>query len=200
MDDVTHWVHRLSTGDERAAQQIWEAYFDKLMRLARRRLEGMPRRDADEEDVALSAMNSFFSGAKAGRFPQLNDRTDVWKLLVTITLRKAFARQKRHHAEKRGGGRQRGESVFHSDADAESAGIEQYLAKDPTPEAVAIMTETCNDLLNQLGDETLRTIALYKFEGYTNEEIAQKIGCVERTVERKMARIRDKWDRFAQFE
>jgi DNA-directed RNA polymerase specialized sigma24 family protein len=30
-------------------------------------------------------------------------------------------------------------------------------------------------------------------DGYTNEEIAEKLECVPRTVERKMRLIRDKW-------
>ncbi len=96
-DDVTRWIRRLADGDELAAQRIWERYFEDLTRLARKRLAGLPRRAADEEDVALSAMNSFYRGALAGRFPQLSDREDLWKLLVTITARKATAQRRRHY-------------------------------------------------------------------------------------------------------
>ena len=70
-DDVTRWIGRLTDGDEAAAQAIWERYFEKLVRLARQKLSKMPRRVADEEDVALSAMHSFYQGAVAGRFPPL---------------------------------------------------------------------------------------------------------------------------------
>ena len=86
-EQVSQWLTRLQRGDQRAAEVIWNEYFEKIVRLARRRLGELPRRVADEEDVALSAMNSLFRGAKAGRFPRLEDRDDLWKLLVTIRER-----------------------------------------------------------------------------------------------------------------
>jgi hypothetical protein len=46
-DEVTQWIDRLAEGDEQAAQVIWERYFDRLVRLARKKLEGLPRRVAD---------------------------------------------------------------------------------------------------------------------------------------------------------
>lgn len=199
-DDVTQWIVRLTEGDETAAQAIWEQYFDKLVRLARTKLENMPRRVADEEDVALSAMHSFCRGAMQNRFPRLNDRHDLWKLLVTITARKAVAQRRRLHAQKRGGGDVRGESVFvrsdgraGSDAEKE-AGIAKILGEEPTPEFACQVAETCGRLLDRLGSEELKRVALYKMEGYSNEEIAQAMGCVMRTVERKLARIREKWE------
>jgi hypothetical protein len=36
-DDITGWIGKLKQGDARAAQAIWEQYFDKLVRLARRK-------------------------------------------------------------------------------------------------------------------------------------------------------------------
>lgn len=194
-DDVTLWIARLSEGDEAAVQVIWERYFERLVRLARRRMETAPRRVADEEDVALSAMQSFYQGARAGRFPRLNDRHDLWKLLVTITVRKVFAQIKRQRAAKRGGGAVRGESIFlRNDNPDEINGLAQILGEEPTPELACQVAETCGLMLGQLEDEELRQIALLKMEGYSNEEIAAELECVVRTVERKLARIRQKWE------
>jgi hypothetical protein len=67
---------------------------------------------ADEEDIALSALNSLYDGVQAGRFPRLNDRDDLWKLLVTIACRKTNAFCDRHFAKRRGGGQVRGESAL----------------------------------------------------------------------------------------
>ena len=86
---VTHWVETLKGGDRVAAQRLWDAYFRRLVSLARSRLRGVSRRVADEEDVALSAFDSFCRAAEGGRFPRLNDRDDLWQLLVVITVRKA---------------------------------------------------------------------------------------------------------------
>jgi len=191
--EITVWIDKLGHGDEQAAQQIWEAYFDRLVRLARRKLEGMPRRAADEEDVALSAMHSFCRAAAGGRFPRLNDRTDLWKLLVTITARKAYAQMKKGKAAKRGGSAVRGESVFVRSEDNQDFGIDQVLGEEPTPELANMLAESCDQMMKSLEDETLRQVATYKLEGYSNEEIAEKLDCVTRTVERKLERIRSIW-------
>jgi len=194
-DNVTQWLANLSDGDESAAQAIWERYFDKLVRYARRKLGDMPRRAADEEDIALSAMKSFYQGMAEGRFPKVDDREDLWKLLVTITARKACAQWRREHAQKRGSGDVRGESVFakHGDEAAPGAGIGQVLGSEPTPELAAMVAENCEQLLAALEDETLRRIAQYKLEGWTTREIAESLGCVRETVERKLKRIRMTW-------
>ena len=63
-----------ASGDRDGAQALWNVYFQRLVALARVRLRGTPRRAADEEDVALSAFDSFFRGVERGRFPQLGDR------------------------------------------------------------------------------------------------------------------------------
>jgi DNA-directed RNA polymerase specialized sigma24 family protein len=55
------------------------------------------------------------------------------------------------------------------------------------------VSEQCDRLLDLLDEETLRAIALWKFERYSNEEIAAKLECAVTTVERKLARIRKAW-------
>jgi RNA polymerase sigma factor (sigma-70 family) len=194
-DEVTLWIERLSGGDERAAQKLWDRYFDRLVRLARRKFEriGINRRAADEEDVALSALNSFYRHAVDGRF-QLGDREELWKLLVTITVRKAYAEGKRQRAKKRGEGQVRGESIFiRPGGEPNGPGIGGVLGDEPTPELATMAAESCEELLGMLGDESQREVARLKLEGYTNEEIAERLGCVVRTVERKLNLIREKW-------
>ena len=189
---VSQWLLHLAEGDSDAAQKIWNGYFGKLVRLARRRLEGIPRRDADEEDVALSAMNSFYRGMAQHKFDAFHNRDDLWKLLVTITIRKATARRRSYFAQKRGGGHVRGESIFGRCED-EQGGLANVLGTEPTPELAVGVAENCRLMLDQLQDETLRQIALWTLEGYRTREIATKLGCVRRTVERKLERIREIW-------
>ncbi|MCA9068243.1 MAG: hypothetical protein KDA84_04935 [Planctomycetaceae bacterium] len=195
-DDVTVWIKNMSGGDERAAHLLWEQYFDRMVRLARRKFDqiGINRRTADEEDIALSAMNSFYKRAADGQFC-LGDRQELWKLLVTITVRKAYAELKRQKAKKRGEGQIRGESIFIKAGKdgGEMGGIGQVLGDAPTPELAALAAEGCDELLKLLDDETLISVAQFKLDGYTNEEIAEKLDCVPRTVERKLRLIRDKW-------
>src|SRR4051812_46122655 len=102
---VTHWLGRLQTGDEQAVRQLWDRYFPRLVALARHKLRAAPRRAADEEDVALSAFDSFCRHAEAGRFPDLFDRDGLWHLLVVLTARKAAHLARDQARKKRGGGR-----------------------------------------------------------------------------------------------
>lgn len=195
-DDFSDWLIGLGRGDEQMAAMVWDEYFGKLVRLARRKLEGMPLRDVDEEDVALSAMKSFYQGMLEHKFDALAGRDDLWKLLVTITARKATAKLRRHYAQKRGGGGVRGESFFAHVNDGEHyGGSGEVLGREPTPELAERVAENCSHYLDLLDDETLRQIALMTLEGYRTEEIAVKLGCVRRTVERKLERIRDIWTR-----
>jgi DNA-directed RNA polymerase specialized sigma24 family protein len=113
---------------------------------------------------------------------------------VTITARKAFAQQKRHHAQKRGGGEVRGDSIFaRPDDGGRDEGLAQILGSEPTPELAAMVAETCRDMFAQLADDGLRQVARRKMEGYSNDEIAEQLACTTRTVERKLNLIRSKW-------
>jgi DNA-directed RNA polymerase specialized sigma24 family protein len=194
-DAVTQWMFKLRDGDREAAQVIWDVYFQRLASFARRKLRELPRRIADEDDVALSAMHSFCRGLAKGHFPQLTDRNDLWRLLATIAARKVHAQSRRLHAEKRGGGTVRGESIFTQVNGEEPLGIDQILGREPTPELANMVAEEYERLLSELGDEKLRQVALLKIEGYSIEEISEKLNCVTRTVERKLERIRELWSR-----
>jgi len=194
-DDVTQWIRGFAEGDELAAQKLWERYYSQLVSLARRKL-GSRRRVVDEEDAALSAFNSFCQGLRAGRFPRIEDRHDLWKVLLTLTVRKTVKYHRREHAEKRGAGQVRGESVFAKRPSAdETGGMGAILGSEPTPELAAQVADQCEHLLAQLDDESQRQIALLKLEGYTDQEISEQLRCGLRTVQRKLARIRDKWTR-----
>jgi RNA polymerase sigma factor (sigma-70 family) len=193
---VIHWLGALKNGEAAAAQQLWEAYYRRLVGLARQRLGQTPRGPADEEDVAVSALHSFFEGIAKGRFPQLSDRDDLWRLLVHITARKAVD-QINHERRKR----RRPDSVVqawaeatHDNSDAE-AGWAEVVGNVPTPEFAAQFAEEYERRLHSLNSPELRSVAVWKMEGYSNVKIAQKLGCVERSVERKLRLIRNRWAR-----
>src|SRR5947208_11944952 len=94
---VTRWVAALKNGDAAAAQPLWERYHRQLVALARQKLQSARRRMADEEDIVQNAFHSFFQGIARGRFPQLNDRDNLWRLLVVITARKALDQLAHEH-------------------------------------------------------------------------------------------------------
>lgn len=187
----------MKAGDSEAAERLWERYFETLVRLASKKLQGAARAVADEEDVALSAMKSLCLGAREGRFPLLADRDSLWRLLVVLTARKASDQRLHELRQKRGGGK-----VVSATSGAKSStpseqprDFEEIIGQEPTPEFAALMADQCRRLLECLGDEGLRSVALWKMEGFTNEEVAAKLGCVPRTVERKLQMIRDIWEK-----
>jgi DNA-directed RNA polymerase specialized sigma24 family protein len=193
--EATNWIRQLEAGDRDAAQKLWENYYRRLVGLARKKLRDTPRRTADEEDIALSAFDSFCQGVEKGRFPHLENRDDLWHLLVVITIRKAADLIASQRAQRRGGGKVRGESVFAGAADDPDAGrgIEQIVGAEPTPEFAVAVAEQCETLLRALPNEQLRSIALKKMDGFTNEQIASQIDRSVATIERKLALIRDRW-------
>jgi DNA-directed RNA polymerase specialized sigma24 family protein len=187
---ITTWVSALKAGNRAAVQPLWEAYFRRLVALARARLHATPRGVADEEDVAVSAFDSFCRRAEADRFPKLEDRDDLWQILFVLTVRKAVDHARREG--RRGHGAGRVQSLEHlTDLDAG-----QVVDHEATPALAAQMTDECRLLLNLLEDDaTLQSVAQWKMEGHTNAEIAERLGCVETTVERKLQRIRRRWER-----
>ncbi|MFM9962957.1 MAG: ECF-type sigma factor [Planctomycetaceae bacterium] len=187
---VTGWIDQLKAGRSSAVQKLWEGYFGRMVRLARHRLADAPRAAADEEDVALSAFDSFCRGVQAGRFPQLVDRHALWPLLVAITSHKLLDLRRREGRQKRGGHWNR---VNAGDANSSIASLEELVSHEPTPQFACQMADEFRRLLEVLGDETLRSITVWRLEGDSIEEIAQRLNCVPRTVLRKLDRIRTLW-------
>jgi DNA-directed RNA polymerase specialized sigma24 family protein len=175
-DAVTLWIADIKEGRRDAVARLLERYLKRLTGLARLRLRGQPELAGYSEDVALSAFKSLCLGAERGQFPRLLDRDDLWRLLVVLTVRKAVDLLRRRRPE----------------PPAEED-LEQLLSRDPEPELAAEMADEYRRLLDGLGDQQLRDVALWKVEGYTNEEIADKLGCVVRSVERKLQCIRALW-------
>jgi DNA-directed RNA polymerase specialized sigma24 family protein len=67
------------------------------------------------------------------------------------------------------------------------------IGDEPTPEFAAQVAEECRRLLDLLGDERLQALAVARMEGYSNEELAARLGVAPRTVERKLQKIRELW-------
>jgi DNA-directed RNA polymerase specialized sigma24 family protein len=191
---VSLWIARLKAGGRDAARPLWENYCRQLVTRARRRLGGVPRRAADEEDVALSAFDSFCRAAERGRFPDLFDRDDLWQLLVLITDRKACDLAKYERRRRPVGGAVLDEAALGQGAAAGAAPLAGVPGPEPGPEFAAHAGEECRRLLAALGDDDLRRVALRRLEGYSVGEIAAECGRVPRTVKRWLRLIRQTWE------
>ena len=190
---VSQWLDGVKAGDSAAIERLWQRYFERLVRLARGKLPDNCRRAFDEEDVAISAFQSFCERAGRGQFPQLSDRNDLWRVLLTLTIRKAVLTIRHHTRRKRGGGRVLGESAL-MQGDQARDGLAEFFERAPSPDDLVLFTEELEKRLDQLQDATLKSIAVRKLEGYGVQEIANELGASTRTVERKVRLIRAIWE------
>lgn len=191
IDSVSGWILRLKAGDDEAAQEIWTRYVERLIRVACLRLADTPKRMADEDDVVIRAFTSFLNGINSGKFKTLSDRHDLWQILVMLTERQAIDLARAERAKKRGAGRVRSMSTLTN----AHTGLSIECATDPmpTPEFALQASEELAQLLSMLDDKVLESVAIWRLEGLTNQEIAKRLGRSESTVERKLKLIRECW-------
>ncbi len=199
-NSVTIWIKGLKAGDADAIRQIWNRYCDALVGVARNRLGESPRAVSDEEDVALSAFYSLCRRAADGQFGDLNNRNDLWWLLLAITRRKAIDQVRHGQADCRGG---EAVTVSISAAESERPGepplfrFDELISNEPTPEYLAVLSEEYERLLRLLRDDSQRRVAILRIEGHTPREIAAALTISLRSVERKLDIVRKTWARDA---
>jgi DNA-directed RNA polymerase specialized sigma24 family protein len=180
---VSRWISRAAQGEQEAAEKLWERYHDSLVRKARAMLHKTRPAPTDEQDAAQSAFASFFMGARAGRFPNLASRDELWRLLLVITYRKIASQVAHQFSAKR-------------DVKQIARGNElEGLAAEPPPEFAAMLQEEWDRLVNKLADPRLREVASLILDGRTDAEIAERMGIARRTVARKRNLIRSLWSK-----
>jgi DNA-directed RNA polymerase specialized sigma24 family protein len=179
---ITCWLGTLCDDEETASGKLWDRLQRRLLRLARRALADVSRGMCDEEDIALAAFVDFFRGVKVGAFPELANRNDLWRLLVRITYRRAadYQRTQENRLLKSGVWKR------HDLDDRVLA------ASNATTQEAVDLKDWLDTLLKRLDDENLCQVALLKLEGYTNREIARLSGSSLRTVERRIALVRER--------
>jgi RNA polymerase sigma factor (sigma-70 family) len=186
---ISRLIQRLRTETPEAVRALWERFAERMLALAHRRLGDAPRRVADEEDVVVQAFERFLHGVRAGRFPRLNDRDDLWAILFTLTTRIAAKQVRDEQRDKRGGGEVRGDSALRG-----RDGAPLDIADDDlNPAEAVILQDGLAHLLEALGDDQLRQIALARLEGHEHAEIARLIGRSVVTVERRLRLVRETW-------
>jgi len=176
-------MDRLKQSDPEAAARVFERYSQRLLALARSRLDERLRAKLDPEDITQSVFNSFFQRQAEGQF-DLTDWDSLWSLLVVITLRKCGHRIEHLRAARRDVGR---EQPLAPRGDVRDVDLP---VEDPTPSEVAQLRETLERVMQQLSDARERQILALSLQGCTAAEISLKVGRSERTVGRVLKNIR----------
>jgi RNA polymerase sigma-70 factor, ECF subfamily len=179
-DDI---MARLRGGDDEAARQVFQRFACRLMALARQRLDRRMRPKVDAEDVLQSVFQSFFTRAAQGQY-DLASWDALWGLLMVITISKCARRAEHFRTAKR-------------DVTRELASVttgEALLAREPTPDDAAVLTDTVEELLRGLEPHEQEMLTLF-LQGYSIPEISRQVGWAERTVHRLLARTRKRLER-----
>lgn len=185
---VTEIIQRVRIGDEAAVQELWNRYSEQIIEVARHSLKNASRRVQDEEDVA---------GITAGGFPELDHRDQLWRLLVVITTRKAATVIEKDHRQKRGSEDVRGDSTVMSRENEGSgpSSFDQLESEKAPPDIATVMADQTQQLWASLPDETAQRIATLKIEGFTHQQIADRMSINTRTVEQRLKQIRERWQK-----
>ncbi len=187
---VTRCLQEVKRGDSVAQHQLWERYLCRLLGLARHRLRGVNDPLTEADDLASVVFHEFLLGVEKSRFQKIDDRHDLWQVLVMLTNRRAIDRRRLARAHKRSAPLQ---SLELFGQEQQAATIAAIASRDPTPEEAALLSDEIKHRLASLGDQRLEGIAMAKLQGVTNQQIADQLGCSTRSVERKLAIIRRKW-------
>lgn len=157
------------------------------------RLTSQGRRYEDQEDVANSVLRTFFRRASLGQFKELGDKDQLWKLLLTIAIRKANDYRKRSMAERRGGkanvlGQNMGDDNDHL------AAIDMVANPNgQMPDAELRAQELFDSVMQRMPDDKTRDVVLLHLQGAEKQQIAEMQKCSIRTVERRMQNAISVW-------
>ncbi len=176
------YVELWRAGNEGAARQLFEAYAEKLMALARRRISQRLAGRLDPEDIVQSVFRTFFHRAREGEF-SFHEQDDLAKLLVRITVHKTLRKVAFHKAEKRNAGRETGQGA------ETQACWEELLDAEPSPEEAVAFLDQMENFLSQL-QPMERQILEMRLQGYSNDEISAKLNIYDRKIRRVLERVR----------
>lgn len=187
---VTQCLNNLRRGESDAQQLLWDRFLDRLLGLARNRLRGLQDPMTEPDDLASIVFYDFLLGIKKNSFNKVDDRHDLWQVLVMLTNRRAIDRRRKARAKKRDFV---SNHVIRSNSKQPLDTIDTIISRDPRPEEAVILADEIRLRLDSLCDERLVAIAKGKLAGKSHEEIAANLDCSTRSVERKLVIIRRKW-------
>jgi RNA polymerase sigma-70 factor, ECF subfamily len=182
-------MERLRHGDQSAARDVFQRFAQRLIALARSRLDARLQQKVGPEDIVQSAFKSFFVRQAAGQF-DLDNWDSLWSLLTTIALRKCGLKIEHFRAACRDV-RREGQPLPDED---DSATSWQAIAREPTPDEAAQLSDTIEALFAGLDADDRRLVEL-SLQGHTNAEISAHTNLSERTVYRRLERIKARLER-----
>lgn len=178
--------------ESEAITLLWERYFERLGRFAKRHIFKRHQKFYDQEDIASSTFMALVDGFRKERFESVKNRDDLWQMLTVIAGRKIVNATKHFDRQKRGGGKVVGESVF---GDSGIHAVAHVLEHPHSEKEFEYIESICDELLHNLKGEVYKKVAIMRLQGYSIKEIAEELGVCSRTVDRHLECIRREWNK-----
>jgi RNA polymerase sigma factor (sigma-70 family) len=176
-------VDRLRNGESEAWSELWELYGSRLERVLETRIPHKFKAVVSASDILISSFRTFYRRMKEGQF-DVSASDDLWRLLCTIALYKAFQQHRRHLTNKRDIRKQ----TSLSGAD----GITQDVT-DPRslPKADAV-AEKLSEILESMNEKEQQVVGLM-LQGCTQIEAAKQLGCSDRWIRIVLSKLKARW-------
>ena len=172
--------------------ELWEKYYGRLKNSISDRVKRIRRPVASDSEIALSAFNSLVKGVKEGKFPELENESEMWRLLKTIAIRKANDTHKHLWASKRGG---KVGALGQADTEnSERAGAIDGAPAQQGQGSELEVEEMLSNLLERLPNDKYRDVVVLKLQGLNTLGIAEHLGTTTRTVQRMLNSVRSEWE------
>ena len=185
---ISQWVLRLKSGNPTATQAIWDRFYPKLVEAANKRLIKNPDPATSGEDIAQSSFRNVCLGVLEGKYPQLENRDDLWKLLLVSMINRVRSHYRSINAQKRAVSLE--ESIDSID--------DELLVQFKSPAAQSELDDLIDFLLNKLDQEDpsgqLRQIAVLYLNEHSASDIAKIIHRRKTNILHKVQLIRALWE------
>lgn len=166
----------------------FERFTRRLIGLARAHLDVRLQHKIEPEDVVQSVYRSFYVRYGEELTPAQGIE-GLWPLLTLITVRKCADRVRYYQAERRNIAREAGPAP-----EDRLQPWQEAAGREPTPEHAAVLAETLENLLAGL-DADERPIIELSLQGYSTQEVSERLGRAERSVRRLRERVRKQLER-----
>jgi hypothetical protein len=185
---ITQWLQQLRSGESDAAREIWNRFYPRIVRFAELNLQNNADHAVDGEDVAQSAFRTVYLAVMDGKYPDIDDRRHLWRLLIVSTLNRVRRHYRDIHAQKRSIDKLASKPVSGRTMLMELSG----------PVAEAEMADLVETLFRHLDQEDpsgeLRQIAMLQLEQHSATAIAQKMQKRKTYVLQRIRWVRILWE------
>lgn len=181
--DITRWLSRARDDDEFAFEKLFGFYIGHLREFLRHRLTAQDRAEGFEEDLASESMAAIWEDLTAGRFGHVKDREEFWFAMMRVAMSRAMDRRRYLRRKKR---------LFKV-----IEAIETYFdfcVEPSADEDTFDFLEVWEGFTKALPDDQYREIIQLKMDGLDVEAIAEMIDVVPRTIFRKLAIMKNRWE------